>query len=272
MRGKQVPAVQRALSLLDRLASRGEPMSLARLASELELPKSSVHGLCSTLLSNGYLRRQEDGLFRLGPRVMSLAEAFVASTGVAREFTALWPDAAGAPDETVILSLLSGAEVVYIAARQGSRPLGLAFNVGMRLPAWLAATGKAQLAFHPEETVRRLLGPGPLAPMAGRQPLPIADLLGELAQTRQRGYSIDDESVREGVYCIGAPVFDATGQTVAGLGICIHKAPSRSLSDGRHRDAVLQAARLLTQRLGGEPAASRPIPAPPRRAASKAPA
>ena len=55
-----VPAVARALTLLDRLARGREPMTLARLSSELALPKSSVHGLCTTLVSFGYLRRQAD--------------------------------------------------------------------------------------------------------------------------------------------------------------------------------------------------------------------
>ena len=58
-----VPAVTRALALLDRLALQREPMSLAKLTAELALPKSSVHGLCNTLMSFGYLRRQPDGSF-----------------------------------------------------------------------------------------------------------------------------------------------------------------------------------------------------------------
>jgi len=74
----------------------------------------------------------------VNPDFVSLAEAFVANTDVAREFNALWKDAATAPDETMLLSILNGTEVVYVAARNGARPLGLAFNVGMRLPAHLA--------------------------------------------------------------------------------------------------------------------------------------
>lgn len=268
VRGATVPAVDRALSLLDRLARQREPMSLARLATDLALPKSSVHGLCNTLLQHGYLRRQSDGAFRLGPRVMSLAEAFVAGTGVAQEFSALWPDAAAAPEETVVLSVLNGSEVVYIAARQGTRPLGLAFSVGMRLPAWLAATGKALLAWQAPATLQALLGEDPLAPLAGSTPLALPALREELALTRQRGWSVDDEGVREGVYCIGAPVFDAAGEVVAGLGVCIHKAQADPDADGRHRAAVLQAAAALTERLGGQPPT--PSPAPARRAASKA--
>lgn len=261
-----VPAVDRALSLLDRLAQQREPMSMARLAAELSLPKSSVHGLCTTLLSHGYLRRQEDGAFRLGPRVMSLAEAFVESTEVAQEFNALWPDAAAAPEETVILSVLNGSEVAYIATRQGKWPLGLAFKVGMRLPAWLAATGKAQLAFQDADTVRRILGAGPLVPLVGHRERLVAEVMKELAQVRAQGFSVDDQAVREGVYAIGAPVFDALGRPVAGLGICVHMAGRQREVAPRLRDAVLKAAGLLTERLGGK------APAPLRSKASARPA
>jgi DNA-binding IclR family transcriptional regulator len=119
-----VPAVTRALTLLDRLAQQREPMSLAQLTHELALPKSSVHGLCNTLMSFGYLRRQPDGAFLIGPRVMSLAEAFVSGTDVAQEFNALWADAGFAPEETVVLSVLSGGDALYVAVRNSARPLG----------------------------------------------------------------------------------------------------------------------------------------------------
>lgn len=250
---RAVPAVERALAVLERLAQQRAPMSLARLAAELALPKSSVHGLCNTLLSHGYLRRQDDGAFRIGPRVMSLAEAFVAGTNVADEFNALWRDAAAVPEETVILSVLSGTEVVYIGARNGRRPLGLAFTVGMRLPAHLAATGKAMLAFCPAAQVRQWFGTATLPQMTGKGPKRVGDLLKELAAVREHGHSIDDEGVRTGVYCFGAPVFDAAGQPVAGVGVCLNKAMLGPDGGARHRDAVLRAARLLSERLGAAP-------------------
>jgi len=268
--GSLVPAVSRALTLLDRLAERREPMTLARLAAELSLPKSSVHGLCNTLMSFGYLRRQDDGGFLIGPRVMSLAEAFIAGTNVAREFNALWSDTGIATDETILLSVLSGAEVVYVAARNGVRPLGLAFNVGMRLPAHLAATGKAMLAFHQADFVRQLFLTEPLPTMSGKGPRTLTGLMKELGATRRRGYSIDNETVREGVYSLGAPVFDAAGQPVAAIGVCITRAQVGTVHGERQRQAVLSAARLLSQRLGGEPPALPDTPPARRTPATKA--
>ena len=250
-----VPAVARALTLLDRLARGREPMTLARLSSELALPKSSVHGLCTTLVSFGYLRRQSDGSFLIGPRVMGLAEAFVAGTDVAQEFNALWATSGTTPEETVLLSVLSGNEALYVSVRNSARPLGLAFNVGMRLPAYLSGSGKAMLAQLPGDEVRRRFTGQISNRLTSKGPRDIDALLKELALTRKRGYSIDDEAVREGVYSFGAPVFDASGDAVAAVAVCINKAQLGSDRGARHRDAALDVARRLTERLGGEVAA-----------------
>jgi DNA-binding IclR family transcriptional regulator len=258
-----VPAVTRALSLLDRLARQREPMSLAQLTSELALPKSSVHGLCNTLVSFGYLRRQSDGAFLIGPRVMSLAEAFVSGTDVAQEFAALWADAGVAPEETVVLSVLSGTDALYVAVRNSARPLGLAFNVGMRLPAYLSGSGKAMLAHLDTDVLRKLFAAGLTTHLTRKGPRDVDGLLKELALTRKRGYSVDDETVREGVYSFGAPVFDASGRVVAGVAVCINKALLGADRGDRHRDATLRVARTLSQRLGGDVTA--PVPGAARR-------
>jgi DNA-binding IclR family transcriptional regulator len=246
-----VPAVTRAMAVLDLLAEQREPMGLARLAGALALPKSSMHGICNTLCALGYLNRQGDGSYFIGARVMGLANAFLQHNSVVQEFNQFWNEAGIEPEETIILSVLDGSDVVYVAARQGRRPLGLAFHVGMRLPAHLASTGKAMLAFHEPEFVDRLL-PEVLPGLVRGRPTPTRrQLHDELAQVRERGYSIDDESVREGVYCIGAPVFDAAGKPLAGIGVCIQKAMLEGGAGEPHRDAVTRVAGQLSQRLGG---------------------
>ena len=254
-----VPAVSRALARLERLADARGPLSLARLAGDLGLPKSSVHGLCSTLVSFGYLRRQPDGAYLIGPRVMGLAEAFVSGTDVAQEFAALWSDRGDAPEETVVLSVLSGTEALYVAVRNSARPLGLAFNVGMRLPAYLSGSGKAMLAFLPAAEVRSRFAGGLGTRLTRKGPRTVEALMKELALTRKRGYSIDEEAVREGVISFGAPVFGVAGEVVAAVSVCINKALLGADRGARHLEAALAVASALTERLGGDPARSRPL-------------
>ena len=53
----RVPAVDRAVRLIDTLAASHEPLALAELARRLALPKSSVHGLLATLVAHGLAPR-----------------------------------------------------------------------------------------------------------------------------------------------------------------------------------------------------------------------
>ena len=121
-----------------------------------------------------------------------------------------------------------------------------------RPPAHLAASGKELLAHHSAGAVRRLYADGALPRLTRRGPASLQALLAELAETRARGHSLDDEGVREGVFGIGAPVFGASGAVVAGLALCLHKADDRPALRRRHVQTVLDAAAALSRRLGGE--------------------
>lgn len=136
------PAVDRAARILDLLAESDAPLGLADLSRALQAPKSSLHGLCSTLTRLRLISRSENGLMSIGPHVMFWANAFLSKANIAQEFSSVCREAGIMTDETITLSVLDGAHVVYIACHNGSRPLGIQFLIGMRLPAQFTATGK----------------------------------------------------------------------------------------------------------------------------------
>jgi DNA-binding IclR family transcriptional regulator len=160
--------------------------------------------ICSTLVSCGYARRHPDGSYRLSSKIVSLAESFLSGTDVAREFNAIWTDSRSSPEETVLLSVLNGDEAVYVAVRNSIRPLGLAFRVGLKFPAWISASGKAMLAYLPEEEARRIASRGLKRSTRPGDALALKAFLEELELTRQRGYSIDDQGIRR-CLCIWCP-------------------------------------------------------------------
>ena len=139
----RVPAVDRAVRLIDALAASHEPLALAELARRLALPKSSVHGLLATLVAHGLARRNDDGEFSLGTRPLQWADAYVAQSDILRAFDANARRIEPLATETVMLAVLEGAEVLYLACRPGSRPLAVNFRVGGRFPAAFTSSGKA---------------------------------------------------------------------------------------------------------------------------------
>lgn len=214
------PAVVRAVNILDIIAASEEPVSLADLARETGVPKSTLHGLCDTLVKLRIVKRHSNGGMMLGPHVMRWANAFLSQTNITEEFRAVWGASNPFADETVTLSVLDGTDVIYLACHNGNRPLGVTFRTGMRLPAPYTATGKAMLSTLPAAEVAELLASAWPTPLTRASVADYPTLVDELAQVRRDGYSIDNGQMRDGMICFGAPVFDASGErAVAGVAV-----------------------------------------------------
>ncbi|WP_363502460.1 IclR family transcriptional regulator [Burkholderia sp. LMU1-1-1.1] len=245
------PAVMKAAQILDVFAQSNGPISLAELARTVDLPKSTLHTLCNTLVHLRLLHRLDTGQMSFGPHVMTWANAFLSRSDVTQEFFSVWNEVNVLPQETITLSVLDGGSVIYIACRNGNRPLGVTFRIGMRLPAPYTATGKAMLSTWPEHETRALYAkdwPQPLTP-AGTPNL--AAFLDEMNKIRDRGFSVDDGEVREGMHCFGAPVFDSTGgRAVAGVAVSMLSQEITPESELAAGNAIRLIADRLSQRLG----------------------
>lgn len=71
-----VVAVERALSVLDCFRPGAEHLSLADFANRLPLHKTTIFRLLNSLARCGYVVREPDGRYGLGPRVLFLARVY----------------------------------------------------------------------------------------------------------------------------------------------------------------------------------------------------
>lgn len=249
---KDVPALTRGCKILDAVAAANRPLTASVLARELNLPRSTVHGLCATLVNLGLLLRESDNGFRIGPHIMRWTRAFLAQTDLTAEFAALLETLRVLTNETITLSILDGNEVVYIGCRNSPAPLGITFRIGMRLPAAFTATGKAILSTMSDDQVRRIMaGHWPKA-LTARSVRDIDALLQELDETRRRGFSIDDGQTREDMYCFGTAVLDSGNRVVAGVAVSLLATHVDASSTHLAAQNIRTIARELSIRLGAD--------------------
>ncbi|MEX2337756.1 MAG: IclR family transcriptional regulator [Aquisalimonadaceae bacterium] len=246
-----VPAVIKAVSILDAIADAGEPLSLAQLTRLLDQPKSSLLALCNTLVHVGFVKRLDNGAYQLDTHLVDLAHAYLSNIDVTREFSTAWDSLGVHSGEGGVLAVLDKTDVVYVACRTSDLPLGVNYRIGMRLPAHCAATGKALLSTLPDERIRALYGNTPLTQLTRHSIGTVDALLEDLHQTRLRRYAIDDEETREGMRCYGAPVFDSPGShAIAAVAVSTLKHPSDNSRDMTLVDTLLRLANELSSRLG----------------------
>ncbi len=68
--------IERALGLLELLASDARGLPLQQLADRLDIPKSAAHRMLAELIRLGYVRQDDDtSRYRLSTRLAALASA-----------------------------------------------------------------------------------------------------------------------------------------------------------------------------------------------------
>lgn len=247
-----VPAVVRAKVILDFVARSQQAPHVSEISRQLDIPKSSVHGLCNTLVALDLLSRQGPGRFGLGGHLMAWANAFAAKSDMIGSFLRLWEETPELQEHTVTLSTLDGADVTYIACKEGKDPLGITFRVGMRLPAAFTATGKAMLSTHEPGAVEILYAKGMPEPLTRTSVRSIGDLSREIALTRKRGYSIDNGQVRDGMYCFGAPIVGfSSPRAIGGIAISVLEGEVNTGTERTLGGLARACAEKLSRTLGG---------------------
>lgn len=240
-------ALEQAGALLDALDEHGAPISFTELVLRTGLPKSSVHGVLARLVGLGWVERAETGRYRIGLRLVELASDRLNAMDVVSRFVEVCGRRKILPNESIVLSMVVGHESLYLATRNGNRPVGVQYRIGMRLPAATTASGKAVLAAETDEAVRARFPDGCTIPGGGAGSKPVDELLDELATIRARGYSIDDEETAAGMICFGASLQGTSeGDRSCAVAISLMKA---SVAEGDYdtfgRD-IVELARTLS--------------------------
>ncbi len=216
----RIQSVARALTIVDILAKARGELALNEIASRLSLPKSTVHGLVSTLKDFGYIEQSAfTGKYRLGVRFFEVghivAQGWEVRTVAAPYVNKLLEELA----ETVHLVVLDKLEVLYIDKRESGRSLRIASRVGMRLPAHCTGVGKMLMAHLSPEERRKLINEKGLPKFTENTLTDVQVLEEELAKIRMQGFAIDNEEIMGSLRCVAAPIRDQTGNVISAISV-----------------------------------------------------
>jgi DNA-binding IclR family transcriptional regulator len=197
------------------------PRSLADLVSATGLSRATAHRLAVALAAHGLVRRDDEGRFVLGLRLVGLGHA-------AAEAVPGWLDARpellwlqGQTGESVQLYVRDGDARVCVESLEGPHELRTIVPIGARLPLDRGSAG-------------RVLSASRTDPPAGRDRREWVESVGQRAP---------------GVASVSAPVVDPTGRVVAAVSVSgpidrTTRSPGR-----RYGAAVVEAASRISAKL-----------------------
>jgi len=247
-----VQALDRGLEILAHVAAH-PGRTLSEIAEGTGEAVATVFRALVTLQGHGMVEVEEPGQFwHIGPGAFRTGTAFLRRTKVVERARQPMDQLMRDTGETANLGTEIRDEVVFLAQVETHEAIRAFFAPGTKGAMHSSGIGKALLAWYPVERVQGIVARQGLAKFTTLTLTSESALLRDLARTRERGYSIDDQERAEGMRCVAAPIFNAHGEPVAGLSV---SGPSfrMGLSDAARFGALVRAAAdRVTEATGGQ--------------------
>ncbi len=216
---ESVRSVERALDVLLCFTIQTPELTMTQIAEQVGIHKSTAHRLLATLENKRFIQRDPNtGIYRLGIRLLQMAYLTMEQNDLRRLAVPFMHRLCDLYEENIDLAVLDDTDVVYVNILEGPRRVKLAAAIGLRLPAFATASGKAILGFMPEKFVRRILDRG--MPELTPYTLNSSDVLFEnLNSVRELGFAISEQELEEQINAVAAPIFDRENHPIASLAI-----------------------------------------------------
>lgn len=215
-----VQSIDRTFDIIELLSNETRSIPMTEIGRRLNLHKSTVHRLLSTLRKRGYVEKEdESGNYKLGLGFVELASLYLNNLELKTEAIPFLNNLTKQTGQTSFLATMDEAEVVYMDKVETYHSLRRYTIIGKRLPAHTTSLGKAMLSGLKDSEIEQLY-PEKKLKLITKKTIPTFDILmKEVKQVRERGWSVDDEENEKGTRCVGAPIFDYRERVIAAISL-----------------------------------------------------
>ncbi|RFU70911.1 IclR family transcriptional regulator [Peribacillus saganii] len=252
-RENMVKSVSRALDIITIVSLKKGGVGVTEIANQIDINKSSVYRILSTLVQYGYIEQDEEtGKYKLGYKFLEVSSRLLDSIDLRSEAKPYLQELENETNEVIHLVVYDQGEVVYIEKLEGNETLRMHSKVGKRAPMHCTSVGKAILANLPASVVMEILERKGMPLHTNKTITDIDVFLLELNHVRQKGFALDLEENEYGITCIAVPIFDHLGKPIAAVSI---SGPTMRMTDERLKqlqEKMIYVGRQISKRLGYE--------------------
>jgi IclR family transcriptional regulator, pca regulon regulatory protein len=212
-----IGSLAKGLEVLRAFDEASPQLSTADLAKKLGISRASARRFLLTLSGLGYLRKQGQ-YFQPTSKVLSLSAVFSSSMPLSTVAQPYLEEVTRRTEETCSLGVLENNMMVFVARSHARWILIPGLRVGSSLPAYCSAIGRVLLATLHEDDLSHYLETAEIRPLSDKTITRKSELREIITEVRQRGYSIVDQELEQGLRSIAVPV-DQGDKTVASVSI-----------------------------------------------------
>jgi IclR family pca regulon transcriptional regulator len=243
-------SLSRGLTVLEGFTPEQPLLTLTEMSQVTGFNLAFLQRCTHTLVSLGYLHKNERKQYSLGPRVLSLGYSCLQGSELRRMTESQLRAFSQRIGYTVNLAVLDGSDVLVLYRHELQRFFKFDVQPGTKLPCYCTATGKLLLAALDDESLEQALSGVKLQRITPYTITRRGDLKKALVNIRKRGYSESDREATLALYSIAVPLINYDNQVVAGINVSILRDSGDNSSPPSLLDELVEEGRKLSALLG----------------------
>lgn len=215
-----VPALERALNIIEYIAAQNEPVTLKQISTDLDIPSASAFRLIKNLVTRGYVSELNGGhmTYILGDKFMSIASACERNSSLHLAAKPVMLSLANQVGQTVQLGIWKNGCLIYIDQAFSSAPLSIIAPLYEPIPLNTSASAKVLLGFLPEKERTEAIASCPFQKLTVNTITNKDTFIKEIENSRTCGYGYDNEEFSVGIGCLAVPILDRRNNCIGAIG------------------------------------------------------
>jgi IclR family KDG regulon transcriptional repressor len=206
-KGYFAPSVIKAFEVLKLIASAKEGMGISEIARELDMAKSTVHGMACALEELGAVRRDPvTKRYTLGFTLFELGKTAYSQIDLKDLARPVMEGLMEKTQTSVFLGVLNWDHVTILDIVEPRTDLKITSPIGTTIPLLAGAAGKVFLAMMEEEQALKAIRSKGLTRYTANSVTDPDRYVEEIRSVRAQGFATDDEEYIPGVRAVAAPI------------------------------------------------------------------
>ncbi len=211
----------RSVQILNYIADRQNGCTLQEICNQFGIPKSSAFVIVQSLLELNYIAHCpfNEKSYCLGVETFVLGMKYFNHLDVVNVCIAQVQPIADQYGKTAFVSVLNDTKIAFVGKYVAPTAVLATCALGARKDVYATASGKAFLAFLPQEESNKIIAKIQFEHLTNYTIVSKEKLEKEVAATRARGYAIERQEDRAVSACCAVPIYDYTGKMVVALSL-----------------------------------------------------
>ena len=217
-RDYSVPAIHRAVQVIEILSASHTGFSLAEISRQTTIPKSSLFRILAALEQHSIvIQDHERKIFKLGMKLLDWGNAALEKVDLKSIVHPHLTRMAQETRESYYLAVLDSHEVIIIDRADTAEIWQMVARLGGRSPVHATASGQVLIADVPPEMFDRIIERSGLKRFTPKTITSVTRLKKRLDEVKRLGYSIADAEYKSDLCAVSVPIHDHHGKVVAAL-------------------------------------------------------